>query len=893
MLVGRDAELRLIESLLAETGEGRSGSLVVRGDAGIGKTALLEEAAARSRLRTLRCTGVESEYDLPFASLQQLLRPLTGLVERLAEPQAMALRSALGLSADRVAGRLLLGVATLNLISEAAEEGPLLCIVDDLQWVDAPSAQALLFCTRRLEAEGVVMLLAVRNDPGQSIDAAHLPELILSPLADEAARDLVARREVAVQSLDAVVRQAAGNPLALLELSPDRGEGRGATGVEWSFRARIARLPAETRSLLLLAALDGSEEPLGWPQLAELAPPTAALRPAISEGLVADSDRVQFRHPLVRSAVQGTASRMEVAKAHRLLAEVTGDPLARAWHHAGSTEAPDDQVAQELDEAAADAARRGGFASAGGALAEAASFSSNAADRVSRRVGAALAYLNAGRSDEATALADQASAESHDASSNASLASINGAVELLQRGSPARAYELLLGAVRGVLDLDPGQAFRLLGLAISAAFVAGWPERGFADADELVSRVKPSPTPEDRFLRPFLTGMRMLATGEREHAKEELTKAAQNAAEIDDLQFLAWAGMASVYDGDIPAATSHYRRAVTIARANGLYEFLPAALSALARVHISLGEIDDADEAVREGSQLSQQLGQENIDVCFSGLLVRVLALKGQVEACRELAEETFRKAHARGIGVAAADAQLGLSELELGLGNGGEARDLIIDLPAGAISWTHIPRVVRACLIADDRAGAQTALDELVVQTRGSNEAYGQGMIARCRALLAADPDEADPLFKEALEYQQQAPPFERATTQLAYGEFLRRAQRRADARAQLRAALAGFEGLGAELWAATARAELEATGITARKRDPSTLDTLTPQELRIARLVGAGASNREVAAQLFLSPKTVEYHLRKVFLKLGVSSRVELARREFEPAPAGPAAD
>jgi DNA-binding CsgD family transcriptional regulator len=398
---------------------------------------------------------------------------------------------------------------------------------------------------------------------------------------------------------------------------------------------------------------------------------------------------------------------------------------------------------------------------------------------------------------------------------------------------------------------------------MSPAFVAGWPERAFREAHALVDALPPSGRPYEAFLRAFLNARVADDTGSRNAARERLAEAAQVAAAADDLRFVIWTGIASAYLGDVGSARDLLLRAVALPRTAGSFDTLPIALIGSARGAVNVRAFDAAEEYTREGIELTRQLAQENLETCFSAILVRCLAARGRIDECAELGDRTLNRALAHGLAVAADDVRLGIAELQVSLGHGAAAREMI-----EAVSHPLL------------RLSAAEMLTDAVLL----------GVLARARALLAVSTESAEALFLDALSRQRQhAEPFERARTELAYGEFLRRGQRRTEARAQLRDALATFEGLNTPLWAERARAELEATGITARKRDPSTLDTLTPQELRIAKLVASGASNRDVAAQLFLSPKTVEYHLRKVYLKLGVSSRVELARQTLAPAAVG----
>jgi len=468
---------------------------------------------------------------------------------------------------------------------------------------------------------------------------------------------------------------------------------------------------------------------------------------------------------------------------------------------------------------------------------------------------------------------------------------VQGALEL-QRGTPAAAYELLLAGAHAVAADDPGQALELQAHAITPAFVAGWPERAFHEAHEFVKDLPPTGRPHEPFLRLFLSVIVTAEVESRDGARQRLVEAVDVGVAADDFRFMIWAGIASAYLGDLRSARELFVRAGALAQAAGSFNTLPVALLGRARLDVNAHAFDDAEEHTQDGIELTRQLGQENLETCFAAILVRCLAARGQIDECRELAETTLNRALAHGLAVAADDVRLGIAELELSLAHGAAARDMLEALSHPLFRLRAAPMLVEATLLSGDAEPSRAALDALQAFEQGHDPRL-LGILERTRALLAPSPQLADGLFLEALSHlRQHAPPFERARTELAYGEFLRRARRRTEARVQLRDALATFEGLNTPLWADRARAELEATGIRARKRDPSTLDTLTPQELRIAKLVAGGASNREVAAQLFLSPKTIEYHLRKVFLKLGVSSRVELARQPLVAAD-GRAAD
>lgn len=889
MLIGRDPEQRLIESMLEEARSGASAALMIRGEAGIGKTALLDHAAESSGFQTLRCAGTEPEHDLAFAGLEQLLRPLRTLLERLPGPQGTALQSALGLGGEPLEDRLLLGLATLNLLAEATGEGPLLCLVDDLQWVDGPSAQALLFAARRLGAEGVVMLFGVRNDPGSWFEAPGLAQLTLAPLSEADARVLMgnAREPSLGQSARRqLLHQARGNPLALLEL-PVEDLAEAGAGVDGAFRARVAGLPAAARALLLLAAASESEEMRTWSELARLGHlPSTAQRAGVEAGLIGNVDTVVFRHPLARSAVYNASTHGEKAEAHRLLASGATDPLARALHLAAAASAPDEALAAELEDAASAATRRGAFASAAGALERSAELSTDPTARVQRLIASAQAHLDAGDSHVASRLAEQALAGTQTAAERAALASVNGALEL-QLGTPATAYEVLLAGAHAVAAEDPARALELQAQAMTPAFVAGWPERAFGEAQAFLAGLPATGRPHEPFLRLFLSSTVAAEDGARDAARTGLAEALRGGAASEDFRLMVWAAIASAYLGDLHSAGELARRAVSLARAAGSFNTLPIALLGSARFDVNAGAFEGAEECAREGIELTRQLEQENLETCLSAILVRCLAARGQIDDCRELGEATLNRALAHGLAAAADDVRLGIAELELSLGHGAAARDLIDAVSHPLFRLVATPMLVEATLLSGEREPGPETLDALAKLAEQAQDPRRLALIARTRALLAGSSEAAEPLFLDALSHQREhGQPFERARTELAYGESLRRAQRRTEARVQLRAALATFEGLNTPLWAERTRAELEATGITARKRDPSTLDTLTPQELRIAKLVAGGATNRDVANQLFLSPKTVEYHLRKVFLKLGVSSRVELAHQSLTSA-------
>jgi DNA-binding CsgD family transcriptional regulator len=885
VLVGRDSERRLIEALLTDARRGRSGVLVVRGEAGIGKTALLQEAVATSGVKVLRCTGVEAERELPFAGLHQLLRPCLTLVERLPAPQASALRGAFGLSEERVADQLLVSLATLSLLAEAAAEEPLLCVVDDAQWLDPASSAAVLFAARRFDAEAIALLVGVRHPAVETLDARGLPELFLEPLSEPAARALLAARladQALGRDVELLVRQAGGNPLALLELT-----ARGHGPLEASFATRIAALPERTRLVLLLLAA-GTDETVAR-ALDRFGVALADAEPAAADGLVQlHHGRFLFRHPLVRSVAYSAAAERDRLRAHRALADAAVDELERAWHLSSATSGTSDEVAAVMEAAGAVSSSRAAFGSAIDAYARSAALSPDGADAARRGRLAAEAAVDAGRLERAVDHAAAALAVCDDPLEKARLWAVQANVENAQ-GTPDAAYELFMRAAQASGDADPRYASVMIVSGVGSALFGGWPERAFGPALALARTLPAAASAEQTFVREFLEGVCALAAGDAPEGRRRLERAVALDEEFGDAHFLTRVGLACVYLGDVPRAMQCYRRAAATARGSGSLAALPLALLAAAQVDLSLRSFAAAESGASEGLELTQQLGHHNFETCFIGLASRVAAYRGRVEECRELAGEALRRALAHNVGMGVADARLALAELELALGAGAAAREQLDQLPQEILRLSVTPDLVEAAVLEGAPELAEAAVAAFTTWSGQAGDRYLTALATRCRAQLLGSDVEAEPLHRQALELMTgRAPAFERARTELAYGEYLRRAQRRTDARVHLQSALATFEGLNLPLREARARAELEATGITARKRDPSTLDELTPQELRIARLVGAGASNRDVAAQLFLSPKTVEYHLRKVFLKLGVSSRVELARLELGATPA-----
>jgi DNA-binding CsgD family transcriptional regulator/tetratricopeptide (TPR) repeat protein len=907
MLVGREAEQRELDSLLDSARNERSAVLLLRGEAGIGKTALLEYAQEQADdMKVLRCVGIEAEHELPFAGMHQLVRPCTALIDRLPDPQALALGRALGLRSEGVEDRFLVSLGLLSLLAEACDDGPLLCCIDDAQWLDGPSAEALVFAARRLEAEPIAMLMAVREGDLRSFAAPGVRELEVRALADDAAERLLGERldtHASPAVVASLLSTANGNPLALLELpaalsaqqlggaEPILGPPPVRPAVEDSFRARVEELPDHTRRLLLLAAADEAGDLGAIAQAAErLGLDSAELEAAERRGLVRLDGSVAFRHPLVRSVVYRSARREDRKAAHEALADVVSDSARRAWHRALVAERADEGVAAELEAAGFEAAARGAQATACAAFERAAELSPDPARRGHRLAFAAQASLDAARPDAAMALVERAAAFVEDPQDAMQLDMVR-AQFAGRRGSPADSLALLRKAGARIARVAPEEASELVAWSVFVSITVGQLEAGVAEGKRAIEMIGSS-GPLGRFARTFIDGAAALFAGDAATAGDLLQDTLEIGRELRTGRPMLLKAFVHAFTGDYARSREVTADVIAQARAKGKLGGEVGSFPLLIIAELGEGRLAAAASSVAEGIDLAEQLGFDNDVTACLALRARVAARQGREAACRTDAEAAMRRSLAVGLLWASEQARLAFAELELALGNPAEALEHYEQLdpaPVPPVAPLAAPDVIDAALRLGDAARAQAALDYFAAWVPVTRAPVVKGMLGRCRALLTEDAGEADRLFREALGHHGPGTPvWERARTQLAYGERLRRDRRKTEARAQLRNAVDAFEGLGAAPWAERARGELQATGETARKRDVSTLDELTPQELRIARLVAGGGSNREVAAQLFVSPKTVEYHLRKVFLKLGVSSRVELARAPLGEPPA-----
>ena len=893
---------RLIDAVRA--GEGRA--LVVVGEPGVGKTALLDYLAARARgCRVARAAGIQSEMELAFAGLQQLCAPLLDHLEHLPIPQREALRTAFGLSAGPAPDRFLVGLAVLSLLSDVAGEQPLICLVDDQQWLDRASVQVLAFAARRLEAESVGMVFAAR---ASGDELAGLPELMVGGLREGDARallDSVLTGPLDERVRDRIVAETRGNPLALLELvrgltPAELAGGFGLPGVvplsgrvEEAFRRRLEALPAGTRRLLLVAAADPTGDPvLVWRAAGRLEIGAEAATPAAGAGLLEFGAQLRFRHPLVRSAAYRSASLPERQDVHRALAEVTDpqvDPDRRAWHRAQAAPGPDEDVAGELERSAGRAQARGGLAAAAAFLERSALLTPDSVRRAQRLLAAAGAKRDAGALDAALGLLVAAEAGPPDALRTAEVEHLRGQIALEQRRS-RDAARLLLSAARRLEPLNACLARETHLEALGAAMWAGDLDNpgGVREAAEAVRGAPPGPEPP-RAVDVLLDALATRLTEGYAAAAPALTRAlelllALNAG-TDEVGRWFWiaGGRASaivaleLWDAESWQALA--ARQVQVARDTGALVHLQFALNFLARTHLLAGELATATRLIEEDRLIAEATG--NPPLAYTAM--ELAAWRGQEAPASELIEATVREATARGQGRLVSFAAYASSVLCNGLGRHDAARDAAwraFERDQLGYGPFVIPELAEAASRTGDVTLVRAALQWLSERTRVTPAEWALGMEARVRALLS-DGEAADRLYRESIDrLGRTRVRAELARAHLLYGEWLRRERRRADAREQLRTAHGMLDAMGMEAFAERARRELLATGGTARKRTVETGGELTAQEAQVARLARDGLSNPEIGARLFISARTVQYHLRKVFTKLAISSRSQLHR-------------
>ena len=898
-LLGRADECAQLDGLIGDIRRGESRSLVLRGEPGIGKTALLKYLVeSASDLTVDRAAGVESDMELAFASLHQLCGPMLELLPRLPAPQRQALEIVFGRSSGGAPDRFLVGLAVLSLFSEAADDRPLLCVVDDAQWLDQASALTLAFVARRLLAEPVGIVFAARES-GKELQ--HVSELEVRGLRDGAARALLASEALRLDERvrDRIVAETHGNPLALLELPRGLTATQLAGGfgvlaahalrgqIEDSFLRQLNTLSDDAGRLSLVAAAEPLGDPaLLWRAAERLGIGSAAADAAADAGLLTIGDRVTFRHPLVRSAVYGSASVQERRAVHLALAEATDrelDPERRAWHLAAAAAQPDEEVAIELERSAGRAQARGGVAAAAAFLQRAVALTQDPTRRGERALAAAQASLQAGAFDEARGLLATAEAGALGELQRAQLDLLRAQLAFASsRGT--EATPLLLAAARRLERLDISLARETYVDAFSAAlFGARLNELVGVSEVAQAARAAPRRSDDEPATADLLLDALVALADDYDTAVPRCREALQRLSgdDVSPQERLRWMWQGcvvalEVWDDECAYLLS--RRSVEIAHETGMLSELALALSARTPVLVFCGELSAAALAVAETQWVQDVTGISSAP--YGALILE--AWRGRTRETRDLIELTLREAHIRREGIGVAISEYARAVLCNGLGQYEEA----FVAASSAIEYQEVVGEnwgLSELIEPATRTGridlATDALDRLARKARATRTDWAFGIEARSRALLSED-SRAEGWFRKAIEHLGRTRVrAELARTHLLYGEWLRRKNRRLDARASLRAAHDQFTAMGMEAFAERTRTELSATGETVRKRTIETRDDLTAQERHIAQLASDGLSNPEIGARLFLSPRTVEWHLRKVFTKLGIRSRRQLA--------------
>lgn len=906
MLVGRDRELREIGVAFARARSGESAILVLVGEPGIGKTALLARAAELADgMQLLRARGIQSEAEIPFASLLELIRPALGMIGRIPKPQATALEGALAMRPAAAQERFVVGAATLSLLAAYAEEGPLAVLIDDAHWLDDSSAQALLFAVRRLMADPIAIVIAIREGEPSPLSEADLPALSVSGLSPEDAAALLPGipSDVAGRLHEA----AGGNPLALLEfaadadeltLSPESAPLLVSARIAQAFLRRVEKLDARARNALLLAATsDRGDLALLERAAARLKVELSALSAAEGAGLVVlRTGSVEFRHPLARSAIYADATPAARRAAHRALADSLPDRDIdrRAWHLATAAAGPDEPAAAALEQAGSRARERSAYATAAVAFERAGRLAPDPERRARLLHAAAEASWDAGRAERTIALLDEARASTGDPSTLLDIDELAGHIAT-RRGPVMRAHAILTAAAERA---NPERAVAMLAEAAGACFYAGNPSEMLSVAERAQAKLPDRASIRARFLATIALGMAHVVAGDAAAGTEAIHDAialVESSPELtNDLQLLPWLAVAPIFLREAGVGRDLLQQALETARERAALGALPFVLNLIARDQATTDRLAVAEATYREATELARESDQRTELVFGLAGLAWLNARRGREQACRSCAAEALELSHELGTRLHEVWATTALGELELGLGDAARAaahlerqQELLSELGVTDVDLSPAPELIDAYV----RLGRGAEAQRLAARLRAAAEAKGQpwSLARACRGHgVLADDAEFTSFFDEALRHHAETPDaFEEARTRLAYGERLRRARRRVLARDQLRAALETFERLDARPWADRTRAELQATGETLRRRDPTTVDELTPQELQISLLLAGGKTTREAAAALFLSPKTIEYHLRHVYLKLDIHSREQLAEALAAGAP------
>jgi DNA-binding CsgD family transcriptional regulator len=901
VLVGRETELALIAGVVEAAESARGGAMIVLGDPGIGKTALLD-AAAGAEARVIAARGLEAEAELPFSALAELIEPLIGGLDRLPAPQRAALESALALGAQASPDRFAACAGLHGLLCAAAAERPLLVLVDDAQWLDAASAECIAFAGRRLAGRPIGMLATSRNEDRSRFDATGFDRLELEPLPADAALELLRSRhaELSKPATYSILGAAAGNPLALIELpaalSEEQRAGEATIGspltpgerLRTAFASRLEPLDPAPRLALLVAAAAGSRalapvvsacRQLGLDQ--------SALEPAEARELVSIStDAVEFSHPLLRAVVYREAAADERRRAHSALAETVGED-ERGWHLAAAATGPDEEAAATLERSAQRAVERGAPVVAADALELASRLSAEASERARRLIAAGRNASSGGVHARAARLLEQAVALDQPEHRGEAVWLL-AMVSLYEAGNAFEAHRMLIEEAERLRSAEPVRAATLLADAAVAATVVGDCRLSLATAERARELLGEGGGATERAQVLSILGWSLTMRGEPKPGRELFAEVDRLLPEIDPFSPAAQS-IAVALNSRIPS--EEYERArdecgaiVAGCREAGMIGMLPFPMAVESDACHRLGDWDTADARSAEAVELARETGQRG--PLAQALVIRVwlLAARGDERGSRAAAERALAIAEPAGFGAIRVFVLAGLGFLELGLGRVGAAIEALEEVAAitaeqgfeepTLIPW--LPDLVEALIEAGRLEDAARAASTLAEQAEHSEGPFARSLAARAEGLVAS---EFDPPFMRALELHERRPaPFERARTALAYGTRLTRADRRAEARERLRESLATFEELEAAPWAERARERLRAAGAVERQpvSDP---DELTAQETRIALAVAKGATNREVAAELFLSPKTIEYHLGRVYRKVGIRSRTELA--------------
>jgi DNA-binding CsgD family transcriptional regulator len=864
VLIGRHDEIRGLEELTRSAAKGAGGALVLRGEAGIGKSALLDHVRqSASGFLVIEASGAEFESELPFAALHQLCMPMLGLVDEM----PAALRVAFGL-AEGAPEMFRIGLAALQLLGGAARQQPVLCVIDDAHWLDDASAKALTFLARRIAAEPVAMVFAAR----QGLD--ELPGLVVDGLAETDARRLLPAT-LDEQVRDRILAEARGNPLALLELPRAGGfelpESSSVSGrIERSFQARMADLPADVRLLLTVASADPTGDPaLLWAAARELGIEVSAGGAAEASGLVEFGTRVRFCHPIARSTAYRAADAGQRHIAHRVLAEVTDpltDPDRRAWHRAQSGIGPDEGVAAELEQSASRASARGGIAASAAFLERAAALSLDPAKRTERTLAAVRAKLAAETADAAAALLSTVDVNGLDELQHSKVDLLRGQIAFV-RHNDNDGPSFMLRAADRLAELDPKWSRDCYVDALEMALVVGRASGVMDTVLDAARSAPPAPKAPD-----FLDALVMLATDGHRVAVPVLRAVIADDEAISARPALAAVVAAELWDVD--AHTAITESIMKSGRESGSPIMLRLGLAQVASCAVYTGDFGKAMSAIAEEEAIADATGAPPL--MYPRL--HLAGMRGRRMEATEIIETAIEVANTHGIGQLVANAHWAAAVLSNGLADYPAALAAACKAAADGdlfITGIALPELVEAAVRCGEHAAAEEALASLTERTQASGTTWGLGVAAYVRGLVTGNEDD----YREALERLRDSRllPFH-ARAQLLYGEWLRRQNRRLDARQTLRTAHEQLSAIGMEAFARRAADELRATGGQARSRSAHTYDELTMQEVHIARLVATGATSKEVAARLFLSPRTIDAHLRNIFRKLGVTSRRQL---------------